>query len=89
MIPLTRNLTLFVAPIMTFHENITGVQSTLANNHLFQIQSPNEARPLPKEQARIYHHVTAQLLFLSRVRHVIQTTIAFLTIGVKQPDEDD
>ena len=65
------------------------MQSTLANNHLFQIQSPNEARPLPKEQARIYHHVTAQLLFLSRVRHVIQTTIAFLTIGVKQPDEDD
>ncbi len=31
----------------------------------------------------------AQLLFLSRVRRDIQTTVAFLTTRVKHPDEDD
>jgi hypothetical protein len=65
------------------------VQSTPAGDHLFQIQPPTEARPLPEEQAHIYHHMTAQLLFLSRVRCNIQTTAAFLTTRVKQPDEDD
>ncbi len=33
--------------------------------------------------------MTAQLLFLSHVRCYVQTTIAFLTTRVKQPDKDD
>ena len=75
--------------VAAFPEKITGVQSTPAADHLFQIRPASEARPLPEEQARAYHHTTAQLLFLSRVRRDIQTTIAFLTTRVKQPDEDD
>ena len=75
--------------VAAFPEKITGVQSTPAADHLFQIRPASEARPLPEEQARAYHHTTAQLLFLSRVLRDIQTTIAFLTTRVKQPDEDD
>ena len=44
---------------------------------------------LSEEQARGFHHTTAQLLFLSWVRQDIQTTVAILTTHVKQPDEDD
>jgi hypothetical protein len=36
-----------------------------------------------------YHHTTAPLLFLSWVCRDIQTTLAFLTTRVKQPDEDE
>ena len=56
---------------------------------MFQVRPDTEARPLPEEQARAFHHSTAQLLFLSRVRRDIQTTVAFLTTRVKRPDEDD
>jgi len=75
--------------IETFPEKITGVQSTPAGDHLFQVRPPNEAKLLPKEQARAFHHTTAQLLFLSRVCCDIQTTVDFLTTCVKQPDNDD
>ena len=37
----------------------------------------------------IPYHTTAQLIFLSRVRRDIQTTVAFLTTRVKQPDADN
>ncbi len=56
---------------------------------LFQIWPPEEAHYLPEEQARGFHNTTAQLLFLSWVCRDIQTTAAFLTTWVKQPDEDD
>jgi hypothetical protein len=72
-----------------FPEKITGVQSTPAGDRLFQVRPPDEAKYLPEEQARAFHHTTAQLLFLSRVRRDIQTTVAFLTTRVKKPDEDD
>ena len=70
-------------------ETITGVQSTPAGDRLFQVRPHDEAKFLPEEQARAFHHTTAQLLFLSRVRRDIQTTVAFLTTRVKKPDEDD
>jgi len=75
--------------IKAFPEKITGVQSTPASDHLFQVRPTSEAKFLPEDQARAYHHTTAQLLFLSRVRRDIQTTVAFLTTRVKRPDEDD
>jgi hypothetical protein len=75
--------------IEAFPEKITGVHSTPASDHFFQVRPPTEATYLPEEQARAFHHTTAQLLFLSRVRHNIQTTVAFLTTRVKHPDEDD
>ncbi len=75
--------------IEAFPERITGVQSTPAGDRLFQVRPPTEATFLPKEQARAFHHTIAQLLFLSRVRRNIQTTVAFLTTCVKHPDNDD
>ena len=66
-----------------------GVQSTPAGDHLFQVCPPTEATFLREEQATAFHHTTAQLLFLSRVRRYIQTTVAFLTTRVKRPDNDD
>jgi hypothetical protein len=72
-----------------FPEKITGVASSPAADHLFKIRDPKEARLLPESQAIAYHHATAQLLFLSRVRRDIQTAVAFLTTRVKAPDEDD
>jgi len=75
--------------IDAFPETIAGVQSTPASDRLFQVRPPEAAKFLPEEQARAFHHTTAQLLFLSRVRRDIQTTVAFLTTRVKKPDEDD
>ncbi len=74
---------------MTFPEKITTIASSPAADHLFQDRPPTEAQFLPEDQARAFHHTTAQLLFLSCVRRDIQTTIAFLTTRVKHPDEDD
>lgn len=75
--------------IEAFPEKINGIASSPASAHLFQVRSPHEAKLLPEEQARAFHHTTAQLLFLSRVRRDIQTTVAFLATRVKAPDEDD
>lgn len=75
--------------IEAFPEKITGVQSTPAGDRLFQIRPPSEAAYLSEDLARAFHHTTAQLLFLSRVRRDIQTTVAFLTTRVKHPDQDD
>merc|ERR1712157_627754 len=45
---------------------------------------------LEKDQATLFHHIVAQLLFLSqRGRPDILTGVAFLTTRVKAPDEDD
>ena len=74
--------------IDSFPEQITGVSATPATDKLFQVR--DDDRPLPEEQAVMFHHVTAQLLFAStRVRRDIQTTVAFLTTRVKNPGEDD
>jgi hypothetical protein len=75
--------------INDFPERITGHTSSPAANHLFKVRPITETKLLPEEQAVAFHHTTVQLLFLSRVRHDIQTSIAFLTTRVKSPDEDD
>lgn len=72
-----------------FPERITGHTSSPAADHLFKVRHITETELLPEEQATAFHHTTAQLLFLSRVRRDIQTTVAFLTTRVKSPDEDD
>ena len=80
----------YITKVITdFPERITGVASSPAADHLFKIRPPEEARILPESQAIAFHHTTAQLLFLSRVRRDIQTAVAFLTTRVKAPDEDD
>jgi hypothetical protein len=74
--------------IDAFPEKITGVNSTLAADHLFAVRPSAEAHLLPKDQALAFYCTTAQLLFLSPVCRDIQTP-AFLTTRVKHPDEDD
>ena len=66
-----------------------GVQATPVGDRLFQVRPPTEATFLSEEQAWAFHHMMAQLLFLSRIRQDIQTMVAFLTTRVKRPDNDD
>ena len=65
-----------------------GSSITPAANHLFDINV--DCDKLEKEDAEFFHHVVAQLLFLSkRGRPDLLTAVAFLTTRVKSPDEDD
>jgi hypothetical protein len=50
-----------------FPKKITGVSSTPAADHLFNICLHDKAKHLPEEQAWAFYHTTAQLLFLSHV----------------------
>ena len=60
------------------------------NDYLFKVRDEDEAKYLPEEQAALFHHSVAQLLFLAcRARMDIQVAVAFLTTRVRQPDEDD
>ena len=60
------------------------------NDYLFKVRDEDEAKFLPEEQAVLFHHSVAQLLFLAcRARRDIQVAVAFLTTRVKKPDEDD
>ena len=73
-----------------FSEDLGKSVSNPAAEHLFQVRDESEAKFLPEEKAREFHHVTAQLLFLAnRARLDIQTVVAFLTTKVKRPNEDD
>jgi len=85
------NMTEHIKTILTdFPEEITGIKTTPAAEHLFQVRDEGEAHFLPEEQATAFHHAVAQLLFLSaRARRDIQPATAFLTTRVKRPDEDD
>jgi hypothetical protein len=84
------NMIAYIKNIITdFPEEIIAVQTTPAADHLFTVSDSAEGQPLPEGQACTFHHVTAQLLFLStRACHSIQLVMAFLTTRVKSPDED-
>ncbi len=76
--------------ILDFPELITGKAATLAADHLFTLRDKKESRLLEEERALAFHHMVAQLLFMSmRARQDIQTAVAFHTTRVKCPDKDD
>ena len=77
--------------IKSFLEDIgDGLASTPAADYLFGVREETNAKKLPEEQAIEFHHIVAQLLFISnQARRDIQTAVAFLTTQVKGPDEDD
>jgi hypothetical protein len=76
--------------INDFLEEIFATRTSPATNHLFIVRDPSLATPLPEEQARAFHHVVAQLLFLSaRARRDVQPATAFLTTQMRCPDEDN
>ena len=55
---------------------------------MFQIWDETEATKVPKEQAVVFHHVVAQLLFMiDRARRDIQNAMTFST-RVNGLDED-
>ncbi len=51
--------------LMGFPEKNMGVSSTPAADHLFNVRPQHEASFLLEEQARSFHHKTAQLLFFA------------------------
>jgi hypothetical protein len=56
------------------------MRTSPAMDHLFTVRDKSLAKPLLEEQARAFHHASAQLLFLSAgARHNIQPATAFLT----------
>jgi hypothetical protein len=76
--------------LRNFPEHLGATATSPAVEHLFKVRDENEAHFLPEEQAQDFHHVVAQLLFLSsRARRDIQMAVAFLCTRVKRPDEDD
>ncbi len=73
-----------------FPKPISTPVATPAADHLSCVHEDNESIILPEEQAVIFHHTVAQLLFLSTSARIdIQTPVAFLTTTVKNPDESN
>ena len=73
-----------------FPEEIGATSPTPHADHLFTVRDEEDVTYLPEEQAQQFHHIVAQLIFLScRARRYIQTSVAFLTTRVKAPNEDD
>ena len=64
--------------------------SSPAPEHLFKIREESERKLLPEEQVQHFHHLVAQLPFLSmRARLDLQTLVSLLTKQVKNSDKDD
>ena len=58
------------------------------SNLPFEVQSEQEAKKWKEEQVVQFHHIVAQLLFISiRARRGIQMAVAFLTTRAKGPDK--
>ena len=69
-------------------ELMKGGAPTPAGNHLFSVNE--NATKLDPSTAIMYHHFTAQLLYLSkRTCPDILPTVSFLCTRVREPDEDD
>eukprot|EP00957_Ditylum_brightwellii_P091533 6969889-Ditylum_brightwellii.AAC.1 len=69
-------------------EEFDGEAATPAANHLFEVN--NEAEKLKEEDAELFHHLVAQLVFLCKqARPDLQTSVAFLSTCVKSPDVND
>ena len=73
-----------------FPEEITDTTETPAASNLFNIRDENERYLLDETRAQAFHHTVGQLLFTRfRCRKGAQTTIYFLTMRVRNSDEDD
>ena len=73
-----------------FPEDIKSAAATPAAEHLFNVCEDNKEKLLPEEQAQVFHHTTAQLLFLCAcARPDIRTAVLFVCTRCTTPDEDD
>lgn len=69
-------------------EDMSGTALSPAAEHLFKTRANVEK--LNQEQAILFHHITAQLLYAcKRGRPDLQTAVAFLCTRVRDPDQDD
>ena len=65
-----------------------GASVTPAANDLFNVNP--DCRKLGEEKVSQFHHLTSKLLYLSKhARPDLQTAVSFLTMRVREPDEDD
>ena len=64
--------------IKEFPEEITGMCTMPASDHLFKVRK--DGRKLNEELTDAFHHTVYQLLFAAnRARHDIQMAVLFLT----------
>ena len=69
-------------------ENLKGASVASPWNENLKVQ--HDSAPLEKEQAKLFHAVTMQRLFLCRCRHPdIAPAIAYLTTWVQKPNCTD
>jgi len=69
-------------------ELLRGGGTTPAANYLFDVSQ--DSPRLDIERAELFHHITAQLLYLSkRARPDLQPTVPFLCTRVQHPTEQD
>ena len=69
-------------------EDMRGTVTSPAADHLFTVN--DTGKKLSREQAEMFHHNVAKLLFLCKwACSDIHTAVAFLTTRVTAPDEDD
>ena len=69
-------------------ELMKGASATPAANHLVNVNP--DCNKLGEEKVSQFHHLTAKLLYLSKHAHLdLQTAVSFLTMQVREPDEDD
>jgi hypothetical protein len=65
-----------------------GTSATPATNHLFTMNP--DCNKLNEVDAALYHHLTAKLLYLSKItRPDLLLAVSFLTKRVINPDMDD
>ena len=58
-------------------------------DHMFEVLPNKERNIFDKDEVTAFHHSVAKLLFgTPRGRKYIQTSVAFLTKRVREPDED-
>ncbi len=83
------NMENYIDEIMThLPVDMSGTATTPAGDHLFKTR--DNATKLDEKTAELFHHFTAQLLFLcKRGRPDIHTAVAFLCTRVKHPNQDD
>jgi len=74
-----------------FPDAISGKATLPAADYLFKNREGEHDKHLSEEEAMIFHHTVAHLLFLSiQARQDIQMAMSFLTTRrFKKPDNDD
>ena len=69
-------------------EEFVGKAEAPAATHLFEVD--DEKKPINEDKSRLYHRLTAKLLYLcKRAPPDMQTAVSFLCTRVKAPTEDD